>query len=111
MIVSMNGTAIAASKACTVVVKTEKIPVSSNSQGQWEHCIAGRKSWTVSCSTLLTNISTPASMVGQTVTLTITTDTGGSLTGSALVTQWEGSGAVGSLGQGSYNFAGNGQLA
>ena len=98
MIVKMNGTAIAAAKSCELTVSAEKLPVASETDGKWEHCIAGRKKWSVSCKTLLTGIKTHVQMVGQIVTLIITTADNDTLTGQALVEQWSGSGAVGSLG-------------
>ena len=110
MIVKMNGTAIAAAKSCELTVSAEKLPVASGTDGKWEHCIAGRKKWSVSCKTLLTGIKTHVEMVGKIVTLIITTADNDTLTGQALVEQWSGSGAVGSLASGSYSFSGNGSL-
>ena len=69
VILIMNGQAIAAAKSCTIKVKAGKIPVSSATDGQWEHCMADRKSWAASCSHLVTQIADSASMVGQIVTM------------------------------------------
>jgi hypothetical protein len=64
-----NGTAIAASKSCTLDVDAEVIKVSDPNDGQWEHAIAGRKSWKASCNHLVTDIIDPLAMIGTTVTL------------------------------------------
>lgn len=64
-----NGVAIAASKSCTMNVSADIIKVASPSDGQWEHAIAGRKSWDASCSQLVTNITDGLSMIGTQVTL------------------------------------------
>ena len=69
VILMMGGTAIAAAKSCDVNIQVELIKVSSASDGVWEHSIAGRKSWSASCSHLVTQIADSAEMVGQTVTL------------------------------------------
>ena len=66
----MGGTAIAAAKSCDVNIQADLIKVSSPTDGGWEHSIAGRKSWSASCSHLVTQIADSAGMVGQTVTLT-----------------------------------------
>ena len=70
VILKMGGTAIAAAKSCDVNIQADLIKVSSPTDGGWEHSIAGRKSWSASCSHLVTQIASSASMVGQTVTLT-----------------------------------------
>ena len=66
----MGGTAIAAAKSCDVNIQADLIKVSSPTDGAWEHSIPGRKSWSASCSHLVTQIANSAAMVGQTVTLT-----------------------------------------
>ena len=70
VILKMGGTAIAAAKSCDVNIQADLIKVSSPTDGGWEHSIAGRKSWSASCSHLVTQIASSAAMVGQTVTLT-----------------------------------------
>lgn len=70
VILKMGGTAIAAAKSCDVNIQADLIKVSSPTDGAWEHSIAGRKSWSASCSHLVTQIASSAAMVGQTVTLT-----------------------------------------
>lgn len=56
LIISANGSVIAAAKSCTVNVECDKIKVSSPTDGQWEHVIAGMKSWSVSTSHLLEGV-------------------------------------------------------
>jgi hypothetical protein len=53
LIISANGSVLAAAKSCTLNVDCEKIKVSSPTDGQWEHVIAGMKSWSLSTSHLL----------------------------------------------------------
>lgn len=119
VILKMGGVAIAAAKSCDVNVSADLIKVSSPSDGAWEHSIAGRKSWSASCSHLVTQISDSVGMIGQTVTLTFqpVDDSGtplaniSALTGTAIVKTWKGTFTVGNLAQGSYSFDGSGPLA
>ena len=76
---------IAAATSCDVNVDVETIKVSSPTDGQWQHSIAGRKSWQASLSHLVTSIKTPANMVGETVTLQMKTVIAGALPFSAFV--------------------------
>lgn len=55
--VMADGVVIAASKSCTVNVECDDIPVSSPTDGQWEHVIAGRKKWKVTTNHLVMNPS------------------------------------------------------
>lgn len=57
LIISANGSVIAAAKSCTLNVDCEKIKVSSPTDGQWEHIIAGMKSWSLSTNHLLESVS------------------------------------------------------
>lgn len=66
-----DGAALAGSKSCDVEINAEKIPVSSPNDGQWEHNIAGRKSWRVTTNHLLPSIGHQALMVGNKYTLNI----------------------------------------
>lgn len=56
LIISANGSVLAAAKSCTLNVDCEKIKVSSPTDGQWEHVIAGMKSWSLSTSHLLDGV-------------------------------------------------------
>ena len=65
----MGGVAIAAAKSCDVNIQANTIKTASPTDGSWENSIPGRKSWSASCSHLVTQIADSAGMVGQTVTL------------------------------------------
>lgn len=69
LIITAGGAAIAAAKSCSIDVDAEIIKVASPSDGQWEHSIPGRKSWSVATNHLLTDITEAAEMVGTMVTL------------------------------------------
>lgn len=69
IVLLVNGVAMAASKSCTLDVDAEVIKVSDPNDGEWEHAIAGRKSWKASCNHLVTDIVDPLAMIGTTVTL------------------------------------------
>ena len=69
VILKIGGTAIAAAKSCDVNIQADLIKVSSPTDGGWEHSIAGRKSWSASCSHLVTSITNSLAMVGSQVTL------------------------------------------
>ena len=56
LIIMADGVALAASKSCSVDVNAEIIKTSSPTDGDWEHSIAGRKSWSVSTSHLLQGV-------------------------------------------------------
>lgn len=53
LIISSDGTVLGGSKSCSIDVQTDLIKVSSPTDGQWEHNIAGRKSWSISTNHLL----------------------------------------------------------
>lgn len=71
IIIKADGEAIAAAKSCELDISADIIKTASPTDGQWQHGIAGRKSWRASCSHLVTDILDPAQMVGVDVTLTI----------------------------------------
>ena len=71
LIIKADGIAIAAAKSCELDVSADIIKTASPTDGQWQHGIAGLKSWRASCSHLVTNILDPVQMVGVGVTLTI----------------------------------------
>lgn len=73
IIIKADGEVIAAAKSCELDISAEVIKTASPTDGQWQHGIAGRKSWRASCSNLVTDILDPAQMVGVDVTLTINT--------------------------------------
>lgn len=56
LIISANGSVLAAAKSCSLNIDCEKIKVSSPTDGQWEHVVAGIKSWSLSTSHLLESV-------------------------------------------------------
>lgn len=125
LIVKANGDVIAAAKSCTLNIDCEIIKVSSPTDGQWEHIIAGMKSWSVSTTHLLKMermIDRPLhgylDPIGQSFTLQLelnditiegfhVTET---LTGSAICKSSQITATKGNLAQGSFKFQGNGPL-
>ena len=73
IIIKADGEVIAAAKSCELDISAEVIKTASPTDGQWQHGIAGRKSWRATCNHLVTDILDPAQMVGVDVTLTINT--------------------------------------
>ena len=71
IIIKADGAVIAAATSCELDVSADVIKTASPTDGQWQHGIAGRKSWQASCSHLVTDILDPAQMVGVDVTLII----------------------------------------
>lgn len=71
IIIKADGAVIAAATSCELDISAEVIKTASPTDGQWQHGIAGRKSWRASCSHLVTDILDPAQMVGVDVTLSI----------------------------------------
>ena len=71
IIIKADGEVIAAATSCELDISADIIKTASPTDGQWQHGIAGRKSWRASCSHLVTDILDPAQMVGVDVTLTI----------------------------------------
>lgn len=125
LIVKANGEVIAAAKSCTLNIDCEIIKVSSPTDGQWEHIIAGMKSWSVSTTHLLKMermIDRPLhgylDPIGQSFTLQLelnditvegfpVTET---LTGSAICRSSQITATKSNLMQGSFKFQGNGPL-
>lgn len=105
----LNCTAIAVQKSCDIDVRSAAIPVSSSTQGQWENNIAGRKSWSMTCNTLVTSIASNISLVGQTVTINCGVDND-TVSGTAIITGWKVTGTIGNLAQAVATFLGSGPL-
>jgi predicted secreted protein len=120
LIIVVNSSVIAAAKSCTLNVDCEKIKVSSPTDGQWEHVIAGMKSWSISTSHLVkadtasdTPIRDAVARVGQTYTIRVQVNglTHDLLTGSALCHTFQVTATNGNLMQGSFKFTGSGPLS
>lgn len=115
IIVYMGGTAIAGTKSDELKVDCETIKIASATNQDWEHIIAGRKSWSLNVSWLvLANTDVrKALQVGSTVTIKFkgrnATDANG-LQGSAIIKTCKITAIRGNLAQGSFTFAGNGPL-
>lgn len=71
IIIKADGAVIAAATSCELDVSADIIKTASPTDGQWQHGIAGRKSWQVSCSHLVTDILDPVQMVGADVELQV----------------------------------------
>ncbi len=66
LIIEYNGEIIAGAKACTVKVDVASQDVSSPTDGDWEHSIAGRRSWSISTSHILPmNANVAYKMIAQ----------------------------------------------
>ena len=115
IIVYMGGTAIAGTKSDELKVDCETIKIASATNQDWEHIIAGRKSWSLNVSWLvLANTDVrKALLVGSSVTIKFkgrnATDANG-LQGSAIIKTCKFTAIRGNLAQGSFTFAGNGPL-
>lgn len=109
LIIKKNGVLIAAQKSCDIDVRGEAIPVTSETNGDWQHHIAGKKSWTMTCNTLVTSLSDNVEMVGQTITASCGAGSD-IISGSAIVTEWKLTGTIGNLAQAVASFLGSGPL-
>ena len=107
-------TAFAAAKSCDIEVTNNDIEVSSATSGLWRNYIAGRKSWKVTVSGLVMELSSTLLQVGSEYQLKINV-TGSSpadqVTGYALCKSAKVTGTQGNLGQYSCTFNGSGELA
>lgn len=125
LIVKANGDVIAAAKSCTLNIDCEIIKVSSPTDGQWEHIIAGMKSWSVSTTHLLKMermIDRPLhgylDPIGQSFTLQLELNditiegfpVSETLIGSAICRSSQITATKSNLMQGSFKFQGNGPL-
>ena len=48
LIISLNGTALAAAKTCTINVKGGQLPIATPNSGQWDEYIPAKKGWSIS---------------------------------------------------------------
>jgi predicted secreted protein len=115
IIVFMNGTAIAGTKSDEIQVDDEIIEVASETDQDWVHRIAGRKSWSLNVGWLvLANQDVrKVLLTGSVVTIKIkgrgASDASG-VTGSAILNTVKITAIRGNLAQGSFAFVGNGPL-
>lgn len=103
-------TPIAAAKSCTITLGVDTKETSSPTSSSARTFVAGRTSWQVSVSTLVTSVSGLLLRVGNTYTLTVGVS-GDTLSGTAICTDCQIEGSVGALAKGSINFLGSGELA
>ena len=117
LILSQNGTAIAATRIRSNDIQSQAalIEKASSAQQDWKEYIAGRKEWTLTVGYLV--LASPQIRdllkAGQTFDITMTANDGtdtSTLTGQAILEQVKQSANIGSLAQGSYSFRGNGPL-
>ena len=119
LIIKFNGSVIAGAKSCHINIKADTNEVSSPTDGQWEHSIVGRKSWSVSTNHLVvysastdTPIKDAIGKVGSTYTLTfecndLSSDT---MSGNAHCIVFDITASKGALMQGTFEFKGSGPL-
>lgn len=115
IIVYMNGQAIAGTKSDEIQVESETIEVASETDQDWVHRIAGRKSWSLNVGWLvLANQDVRKVLLADSVvTIKIKgrgeSDSNG-VTGSAILKTVKITSTRGNLAQGSFAFIGNGPL-
>jgi predicted secreted protein len=115
IIVFMNGTAIAGTKSDEIQVESDTIEVASETDQEWLHRIAGRKSWSLNVGWLvLANQDVrKVQLTGSVVTIKLkgrgASDASG-VTGSAILNTVKITAIRGNLAQGSFAFVGNGPL-
>lgn len=59
----VNGSVIAGSKSCTVDVDADSLKVASPTDGEWEHILPGRKSWSISTNHLMPSVLGPKPLI------------------------------------------------
>ena len=115
IIVYMNGQVIAGTKSDEIQVESETIEVASETDQDWVHRIAGRKSWSLNVGWLvLANQDVrKVLLVDSVVTIKIKgrgeSDSNG-VTGAAIMKTAKITATRGNLAQGSFAFIGNGPL-
>lgn len=115
IIVYMNGQAIAGTKSDEIQVDSDTIEIASETDQDWVHVLAGRKSWSLNVGWLvLANLDVrKVLLAGSVVTIKIKgrgdTDANG-LQGSAIIRTCKITATRGNLAQGSFAFVGNGPL-
>ena len=115
IIVYMNGQAIAGTKSDEIQVDSETIEIASETDQDWVHRIAGRKSWSLNVGWLvLANQDVrKVLLTDSVVTIKIKgrgeSDSNG-VTGAAIMKTAKITATRGNLAQGSFAFIGNGPL-
>ena len=110
---SGNQTVIAGTKTNELQCDGEQLKVCSATDEQWEHFLAGRKTWSVNVSFLLLadGIDIKAALkVNNTYTLYFRKRSGGGVYGSAILKSFKASAPINGLSNGSFVFQGTGAL-
>lgn len=113
LVLSLGGTAVAASKECSLSVSADTLETASATQGSWRSYIAGRKDWKISATHFITSsndINTSVLRVGSSYSVTLTDGAGHTLSGTAICTQCDIGGSVGDLVSGTFTLQGSGAL-
>jgi len=63
LMILVDGSVIAGSKSCTVDVDADSLKVASPTDGEWEHVLPGRKSWSISTSHLMPSVLGPKPLI------------------------------------------------
>ncbi len=113
ILIYAGGQVVAAARSCSISKNVDDSEVSNPASTGTRNYIAGRMSWTVSITKLVTVAHTFFENLDQEVRLSFmvrgsSTDR---MTGNAIVKNAEVSGTVGSLATGNFTFQGSGPLA
>ena len=113
ILIYSGGHVVAAARTCSISMSVDDTEVSNPASTSTRNYIAGRKSWTVTITKLVTVAHTIFENLDQEVRLSFmvrgsSTDR---MTGNAIVKNADVSGTVGSLTTGNFTFQGTGPLA
>ena len=117
VILSQGGTALASTcvKSQDIQTDCQTIEKASSTQQDWVERIAGRKSWSISINYLVMRAAQVRDLLytGQTFTVTVrdrNNTSGGSISGTAIMTNVHGIASFGNLATGSMKLEGSGAL-
>lgn len=117
VILSQGGTALASTCVKSQDIQTDcpTIEKASSTQQDWVERIAGRKSWAISINYLVMRAAQVRDLlyIGQTFTVTVrdrNNTSGGSISGTAIMTNVHGLASFGNLATGSMKLEGSGAL-
>lgn len=117
VILSQGGTALASTYVKSQDIQTDcpTIEKASSTQQDWVERIAGRKSWSISINYLVMQAAQVRDLLytGQTFTVTVrdrNNTSGGSISGTAIMTNVHGLASFGNLATGSMKLEGSGAL-
>lgn len=117
MILSQGGTALASTCVKSQDIQTDcpTIEKASSTQQDWVEKISGRKSWSISINYLVMRAAQVRDLLytGQTFTVTVrdrNNTSGGSISGTAIMTNVHGLASFGNLATGSMKLEGSGAL-